>query len=48
MFAQLSAILETVYASNRVAIALKNGGVPLKRDLRRLGVREERIRSDFR
>lgn len=47
MFAKFVSMLETVHASNRVAIALKNGGIPLRRDLRLLGVREDRIRADF-
>ena len=47
MFSKITDILEDVYASNRVAIALKDGAKPRPDDLRRLGVREERIQSDY-
>lgn len=47
MFSQFSDIFDNLRASQRVANALNNGRKPNHKDLRALGVSEERIKSDF-
>lgn len=47
MFSKITDFLADVSASNRVAIALKNGAKPSRQDLLRLGVHEDRIDADF-
>ena len=47
MFSRYSDIFDNLRASQRVASALNNGRKPNHKDLRTLGVSEERIKSDF-
>ena len=47
MFSRYSDIFDNLRASHRVASALNNGRKPNHKDLRTLGVSEERIKSDF-
>ena len=47
MFSNLSIIVDSFHTSRRVANAINNGRKPNHSDLRKLGVSEERIKSDF-
>ena len=47
MFYKFQTILDSIQAGNRVANAINHGRKPSHSDLRKVGVSEDRIKSDF-
>lgn len=47
MFSNFANLYESFKVSHRVVSALNSGQKPNSKDLRKLGVREDRVKSDF-
>lgn len=47
MFSKVVELIDSFQASTRVARALESGRKPKSNDLRKLGLSEDRIKSDF-